>query len=88
MKIEEKIKENWSPEQIRGYYKKHKIDMVRHSRIGDWEAGTVVDNNHKVFIVTIVERKTKITLIKRLKNKKAETVKDAIIEKLTTFKKS
>jgi len=33
MKIEEKIKENWNPEQIRGYYKKHKIDMVSHTRI-------------------------------------------------------
>ncbi len=33
MKIEEKIKENWSPEQIKGYCKKHKIDMVSHTRI-------------------------------------------------------
>jgi len=142
IKIEEKIKENWSPEQIKGYYKKHKIDMVSHTRIyayikedkalggtlykylrhakkkrkkygteelrgqikdrrsieqrptivnqkgriGDWEADLVVGNNHKGFIVTLVERKTKITLIKKVKNKKAETVKEEIIEMLTPFK--
>ena len=142
MKIEEKIKENWSPEQIKGYYKRHGINMVSHtriyayiekdkaiggklykylrhakkkrkkygseehrgqiknrrsielrptivdqkSRVGDWEADLVVGNNHKGFIVTLVERKTKITLIKKVKNKKAETVKEAIIEKLTPFK--
>ena len=140
--IEEKIKENWSPEQIKGYYKKHGINMVSHtkiyqyieedkaiggklykylrhakkkrkkygteerrgqikdkrsidqrpiivdqkSRFGDWEADTVTGNNHKGYIVTFVERKTKITLIQNVKNKRAETVKKAIIKKLTPFK--
>ena len=31
--VEEKIRENWSPEQIAGYCKKHSIDMVSHQRI-------------------------------------------------------
>jgi IS30 family transposase len=140
--IEEKIKENWSPEQINGYCKKHKINMVSHERIylyvredkvkgselrkylrhakkrrkkygteerrgqikdkrsiderpkivdqkirfGDWEADTIIGHNHKGCILTLVERKTKITLIENVKNKKAATIKEAIVKQLTPLK--
>lgn len=140
--IEEKIKENWSPEQISGYCKKHKIAMVsydtiyqfirkdkakggtlykylRHAnkkrkkhgveekrgqiknkrsiderpsivdekdRFGDWEADTIIGQNHKGCMVTLVERKTKLTLMANTKNKKSENVKDGIIRLLEPFK--
>jgi len=140
--IEKKIKENWSPEQISGYCKKHNIDMVSHQRIyqhiaqdkqedgdlykhlrhakkrrkkygtqdfrgqiknrrsiderpeivnkkerfGDWEVDTIIGKNHKGCAVTLVERKTKLTFIVNTKFKKAEKVKDVIIDKLTPLK--
>jgi len=140
--IEEKIKENWSPEQIKGYCKKHGIDMVSHERIylyirenkkkggelykylrhakkkrkkygteerrgqikdrrsiderpeivdqkirfGDWEADTIIGYNHKGCVLTLVDRKTKITLIQNVKNKKATTIKEAIVKQLAPLK--
>lgn len=140
--VKAKIKKAWSPEQISGYCKKHKIDMVsyeaiyqyiradktnngtlyqclRHAnkrrkkygveerrgqmknrrsiderpnvvdkkiRFGDWEADTIIGPNHKGCMVTLVERKTKLTLIANTKNKKAENVKDSIINLLEPFK--
>jgi len=140
--IEEKVKENWSPEQINGYCKKDGIDMVSHERIyqhlqedksnggelykhlrhakkrrkkygleetrgqiknrvsidkrpkivdqkirfGDWEADTIIGHNHKSCALTLVDRKTKITLIENVKNKKATTIKEAIVKQLTPLK--
>jgi IS30 family transposase len=140
--VEEKIKTGWSPEQVSGYCKKHKVDMVsyetiyqhirvdkenggmlykclRHAkkrrkkygaeekrgqiknkrsiderpvivdqkkRVGDWEADTIIGHNHRGCIVTLVERKTKLTLMANSKNKKAENVKNCIIRLLEPFK--
>jgi len=139
---EKKIRENWSPEQIKGYCKKNEINMVSHQRLyqhiqedqqqggdlfkhlrhakkrrkrygieerrgqiknkrmiderpeivnckirfGDWEADTIIGLDHKGCIVTLVDRKTKLALIANVKNKKAETVKNAIIKMLTPSK--
>lgn len=55
-------------------------------RFGDWEADTIIGPNHKGCMVTLVERKTKLTLIANTKNKKAENVKDSIINLLEPFK--
>lgn len=140
--VKEKIMENWSPEQISGYCKKYKIDMVSHvtlyqyirkdkvnggtlckslrhankrckkygakeqrgqiknkrsiderphvvdekSRFGDWEADTIIGHNHKGCMLTLVERKTKLTLIANTKNKKSENIKNDIIRLLEPFK--
>lgn len=136
--IEEKLKENWSPEQISGYCKKHGIDMVSHERIyqyvwqdknnggelykrlrhankrrkrygsketrgqikdrvsiderpeivdqkirfGDWEGDTIVGSNHKGYALTLVERKTKMTIIAKLNNKSAETTENEVVKQL------
>ena len=141
-RIDAKLKENWSPEQISGYYKRHGIDMVSYERIyqyvwqnkrdggelykslrqankrrkqygsketrgqiidkvsiderpeivkqkarfGDWEGDTIVGHNHKGYALTLVERKTKMTLIVKLESKKTETTKDAIIKTLRPIK--
>jgi IS30 family transposase len=52
------------------------------SRIGDWEGDTVIGKNHKGALVTLVERKTKFTLVAYVANKTAENVTDAMISLL------
>lgn len=54
-------------------------------RAGDWELDTIIGKNHKQAAVTIVDRKMKITLAKKVDHKDAESVKNAIIELLTPF---
>ena len=38
------------------------------SRIGDWEIDTVIGKNHKQALVTIVERKSKFTVMNKVEN--------------------
>jgi len=56
-------------------------------RIGDWEIDTVIGKHHQGALVTIVERKSKFTLIKRVANKRADMVTDATIGLLAPFRK-
>jgi IS30 family transposase len=56
-------------------------------RLGDWEIDTVIGKNHKGALVTIVERKSKFTLIKLLAKKKADLVSQATIDLLSPFSK-
>jgi IS30 family transposase len=49
------------------------------SRIGDWEGDTVIGKNHKGALVTLVERKTKFTLMAYVANKTAENVTEAMV---------
>jgi len=52
------------------------------SRIGGWEIDTVIGKSHKQALVTIVERKTKFMVMKKVENKTAELVAAATIELL------
>jgi IS30 family transposase len=56
------------------------------SRIGDWEIDTVIGKNHKGAIVTIVDRKSKFVLIKRVDSKHADVVTKATVELLQPLK--
>jgi len=56
------------------------------SRIGDWEIDTVVGKDHKGFLVTVVDRKSKFSIIKQVPSKHAEIVTQALIEMLTPMK--
>lgn len=56
-------------------------------RIGDWEVDCIIGKNHKQAVVSIVERSSKFTILKKIKTKQAETVKKAIIESLEPIKK-
>jgi len=51
-------------------------------RIGDWEADTIIGKNHHQAIVSLTERKSKLTLLKKVVRKTAEAVRDAVIELL------
>ena len=61
-------------------------EVEKKSRIGDWEIDTVVGKNHKGFLVTVVDRKSKFTMIKSVPSKHAEVVTKALIEMITPVK--
>ena len=49
------------------------------TRIGDWEADTVIGKGHQGVLVTLADRCSKKTLIAPVPNKRADVVRDAII---------
>lgn len=48
-------------------------------RVGDWEIDTIIGKDRKQAVVRIVERKSKKTILKKVNNKTAQLVADAII---------
>jgi IS30 family transposase len=55
-------------------------------RIGDWEIDTIIGKRHKGALLTLVERKTKLTLIRKLPRKQADLVAEAAIDLLDPYK--
>ena len=55
------------------------------SRIGDWEADTIIGKNHRQAIVSIVERKTGFTLIRKVERKTAQAVSKAMTTLLKPY---
>ena len=55
------------------------------SRIGDWEIDTMIGQNHKGTLVTIVDRKSNFVLIKKVDTKHAEGVTAATIALLEPY---
>ena len=55
-------------------------------RVGDWEGDTVIGRGHKGVLVTLVERKSRYTLVRALPNREAAPVSAAIIEMLSPHK--
>jgi transposase, IS30 family len=56
--------------------------VARKGRFGDWEADTIVGARHKGGILCAVERKSKLTRLRRLATKGAAEMKDNTIELL------
>mgnify|MGYP000529990507 CR=1 FL=1 len=56
------------------------------TRFGDFEVDTIIGKDHKGAIVTLVDRKSKYTLMKIVKSKQADVVTQAIIELLQPIK--
>jgi len=52
------------------------VDM--RSRVGDWELDTIIGKGHKQAIVSLTERKSRLTLIAKVKHKSAERVSQSI----------
>lgn len=58
-------------------------------RFGDWEMDLIVDQNNQNAMVTLTERKTNFSLIRKLpKGKKAKDVADAVYYMLLPYKKT
>ncbi len=51
-------------------------------RAGDWEGDTIIGANQQQAIVSLVDRKTRYTLLKKVERKTAALVADAIVEEL------
>lgn len=58
------------------------------SRIGDWELDTIIGKGHQQAIVSLTERRSRFTLIQRVKRKTAECVTQAIITLLSPYSDS
>lgn len=58
------------------------------SRIGDWEIDTITGKNSKGYLVTVVERKSKLTLITRVPDRQSDEMAKAIIKLLRPYKDS
>ena len=56
-------------------------------RLGDWEADLICGVHHQGFLVTLVDRKSRLTLIGQVKYKTAEAVSAEIIRLLLPHKK-
>lgn len=57
--------------------------VERKKRIGDWEADTLIGQNHRPAILSLVERKSKLCLLKKVERNTAEEVEQAIAELLS-----
>lgn len=51
-------------------------------RFGDWEVDTIIGKNHKQAIVSVTERKSYLTLIRKVDTRTAENVTEAVIDML------
>jgi len=60
--------------------------VEKKNRIGDFEIDTVIGRHHIGALVTVVDRKSKFTMIKNVPSKKAEDVTNALIEMLRPLK--
>ena len=58
----------------------------KRSRYGDWELDAVIGKNHQQALVTLVERKSRLTLIAKVIRKTAESVSSSIIGLLSSLK--
>ena len=54
-------------------------------RLGDWEADTIIGAGHKQAIVSVVERKTQFTLLKKIEKKTSNNVTSALTELMEPF---
>ena len=65
---------------------KRPLIVDQKSRIGDWEIDTIVGKSNKRAIVSLVERVSKFTLLKKINKKSSELTKQAAIEALSEHK--
>jgi IS30 family transposase len=142
--IDEKLRQDWSPEQVSGWLKKNTDTAVSHEwiyqyiyadkrsggdlhkhlrcqkkrrkragnydrrgkipdqvsieerpeivekreRLGDWEADTMIGAGKQGAIVTLVDRKSRLTLLKQVSRRTAAAVEQAIFELLRPFQES
>ena len=55
-------------------------------RIGDWEIDTIIGKNHKGALVSIVERKSRYTVLTKVSSRHSRKVGHATVEVLSPFK--
>lgn len=50
--------------------------------IGDWEVDTIIGKGRRQAIVTLTERKPRFALLRKVERRKADLVRDAVIDLL------
>ncbi len=60
--------------------------MAKKERLGDWECDTVIGNDRKSVLVTVVDRASLYTVCSRVLTRLADVVSQAIIRLLFPFK--
>jgi IS30 family transposase len=55
------------------------------TRVGDWEGDTVESKDHAPGVNTLLERKTGIFLVTKVRDKTSEATKNAVIERLANL---
>lgn len=55
------------------------------SRLGDWEADTVIGKKSPYALVTLVERKSRFTLVKKINRRTAEATSNAVVQLLKPY---
>ena len=88
--VREKLLEDWSPKRNGPIRNRRFIDerpsiVDKKTRIGDWEIDTIIGKNRKDSVVSIVERKSKFTLLKKIRARTAEQVTRVAIRALKPF---
>ena len=73
--------------QRRKRYGKHDRRGAIPNRIGDWKADTVIGKNHKQAIVSLVERKSGFTLIRKVECRTADAVSKAMTKLLKPYQR-
>lgn len=88
-----KYRKRYGSNHMRGPIKNRKFIDDRPSivetreRIGDWEIDTIIGKDRKEAIVSIVERKSRKTILKKVENKTAQLVYEATISGLKSLAK-
>jgi IS30 family transposase len=60
-------------------------EVAERQRLGDWEADTIISQGKQQAIVTLTERKSRLTLLKKVNDRTAKTVTQAMIDLLQPF---
>jgi transposase, IS30 family len=56
--------------------------VAEKARLGDWEADMIIGKNHQQAILSLVERRSKLTVLAKVERNTEEAVKTAMIDKL------
>jgi IS30 family transposase len=59
--------------------------VAERKRLGDWEADTVLGQKNSYALVTLVERKSRFTLVQKIKRRTAAATKAAIVNLLRPY---
>ena len=92
LRCQKKRKKRYGKQERRGQLKgrisiDERPDLVNHrKRVGDWEADTVIGKRGGEVLVTLVERKSRLTVAVKVANRTAEVVRDAIVQGLSSIK--
>jgi IS30 family transposase len=81
LRSQKKLRKRYGGRQRRGQIP-HRVSIEqrpaivdRKSRLGDWEADTIIGAHHQGAILSCTERKSKLTLLRKLKTKEAHELK-------------